>query len=67
MGDVINIFEATNDWDEILSVEGKISTLNVFRNNRTGEVDIVMLNDDNEAVSITLSPEQRSTLMNALK
>jgi hypothetical protein len=54
MGKVIHLDERRKDWVEIFSTDGPSSMLQVYVNKRTGEAEVVQMNDDNEAIRTPL-------------
>lgn len=55
MGTLHHLDDYRFPWHEVLTVDGQASTLQVFRNDMTGEIEIAQMNDEGEAVRTTLS------------
>jgi hypothetical protein len=69
MGEVINLDLFRAPWKEVLSTDdcnGGPSTLQVYVNQRTGQVEVVQMNDDYEAIRTTLSASDVSYLAEVL-
>lgn len=69
MGEVINLDLFRAPWKEVLSTDdcnGGPSTLQVYANENTGQVEIVQMNDDYEAIRTTLSASDVSYLAEVL-
>lgn len=69
MSNVIQLNEyrfGGDSWEEVFATDGPNSTLQVYVNKSTGEVDIVQMNDDNEAIRISLDPVARAELARVL-
>jgi len=54
MGTVINLRDYKDDWKEVFTTDGPNTTLQVYVNTRTGEAEIVQMNDEGEAIRTTL-------------
>lgn len=54
------------DWNELYKHEGKRSTLYLYENTRTGEVDLVQVNDDGESITSRLDPSSVTSMIKAL-
>ena len=50
MGQVIDIDAYRYPWHEVFTADGPASTLQVYVNVRTGEVEVVQMNDDGEVI-----------------
>jgi len=58
MGEVINLDLFRAPWEEVISTDdcnGGPTTLQVYVNQNSGQVEIVQMNDDYEAIRTTLS------------
>lgn len=55
MGNVVNIDDFKASWREAYSLVGEWTTLRVFVNDRTGEAELVQMNDEGEAIRTSLS------------
>lgn len=55
-----------DDWKEVYSTDGQNSTLQVFVNKKTGEAEVVQMNDDNEAIRTYLSARDLYNLVDVL-
>jgi hypothetical protein len=55
-----------DSWEEVFTTDGPNSTLQVYVNKKTGEIDIVQMNDDNEAIRTSLDPVAREELARVL-
>lgn len=52
---VIKISDYQHPWKEVFTVDCQSSTLQVYVNERTGECEIVQMNDDGDAIRTQLS------------
>ena len=67
MGTVIQLRDYLNDgWKEVFATDGPNSSLQVYVNKRTGEAEIVQMNDDNECIRTPLNPEDALILVSTL-
>ena len=69
MGEVINLDLFRAPWKEVLSTDdcnGGPSTLQVYVNQNTGQIEIVQMNDDYDAIRTTLSSTDVSFLFEVL-
>jgi len=57
MGNLIKLDDYKYPWKEAFALDGPNSTLQVYVNERTGEAEIVQMNDDGEAIRTPLSTE----------
>jgi hypothetical protein len=56
MSNVIQLSEYQREpWEEVFSFDGPNSTLQVYANQKTGEIEVVQMNDDNEAIRTVIS------------
>ncbi len=55
MGDIIRLADHLYPWKQIFACEGECSTLQVYVNEGTGELEVVQMNDDNEAIRTCLT------------
>ena len=55
MGDVIRLADHMYPWKELFKVDSESSTLQVYVNTGTGELEVVQMNDDGEAIRTCLS------------
>lgn len=49
MGDVINMFARRSDWREVFKYSDDYTSMHVFVDERTGEVEVFQINDDNKS------------------
>lgn len=67
MGDVIRLTDYLDgEWKEVLALDGDNSTLQVYVNKKTGQAEVVQMNDDNEAIRTVLNPIDVQLLQAAL-
>lgn len=66
VGDVIRLEDYKYPWHEVLSVDGPSSTLHVYVDDRTGDVEIVQMNDDGESIRTVLCSVDVDGLITAL-
>ena len=66
MGELIRMQDHIFPWHEAFRADGPGTTMQVFVNDRSGEVDVVSSNDDGESITVSLDPVQRSALLAAL-
>lgn len=66
MADIIQLNSFRFPWRETLTVDGESSTLQVYVNQRTGEVEIVQMNDEGESIRTTLDPDDAALLSAAV-
>ena len=60
MNNVINMSDYRfEEWHEVMTYENVNSTLQIYINDKTGELDIVQMNDDNEAIYLNGAYGQR--------
>ena len=55
MGEVISMQDFRNPWKEVLTIDNDGSTLQIYLNERTGEAEVVQMNDDGETIRTQLS------------
>ncbi len=53
-------------WKKIFSSSDSNSTVEVFTNDKTGDIDIVQLNDDGKSIRTSLDPESAALFLAAL-
>lgn len=66
MGDLIRLKDYRYPWREVITVDGNASTLQVYKNTQSGEVDVVQMNDDGETIRTVLTPADAELLHEAL-
>lgn len=66
MGDVIKLDSFKQPWREVLALDSESSSLQVYVNDRTGDVEIVQMNDDGKAIRTQLSRADVALLYTAL-
>jgi len=66
MGDLIRLSDHLNPWREVLTLDGIASTLQIYVNNVTGEIDIVQMNDECEAIRTVISAKDAQALVKAI-
>jgi len=67
MGKVIQLRDYTApEWKEVFSADSESSTLQAFVNTKTGEAEIVQMNNDNEAIRTYLSARELFNLVEVL-
>lgn len=66
MGNVISIDEYRSPWREVFSSDGETTSIQLYMNSRTGEVEIVQTNDDGESIRTVLTSLDASLLRSAL-
>lgn len=66
MDNVISISAYTNPWKEVFSIDSESSTLQIYVNERTGEAEVVQMNDDGAAIRTQLSSVDFSLLMDVM-
>ena len=66
MGDVIQLDDYRYPWREVSAVDGTASTLRVYHNASTGELDVVQMNDDDESVRTIVPANEARELLRAL-
>ena len=56
MGTLTNLCDYKKDeWREVFATDGTNSTLQVFANTKTGEAEIVQMDDEGDAIRTTLT------------
>jgi hypothetical protein len=55
MGKVIKLSDYVMNWRQIFATDSDNSTLQIYVNERTGEFEIVQMNDDGEVIRTCLS------------
>lgn len=66
MGKVLRMEDFRYPWKEVLTIDCDCSTLQVYVNERTGETEIVQLNDDGEAIRTTMNASDACLLASVL-
>jgi hypothetical protein len=66
MGDVIQLDEFKFPWKEVFTLDGMASTLQIYANERTGEIEVVQMNDDNEVIRTPISAGDTYQLVDVL-
>lgn len=67
MGKVVRISDFINKWNEVFVHDGEHSTLQVYRNDGTGELEIVQMNNEGEAIRTCLSTVDSACLIEAIQ
>jgi hypothetical protein len=67
MDNVIKLAEYRFPWREAFKADGADSTVQVYTNDRTGELEIVQMNDEGETIRTTLDPLDSSILRASLE
>lgn len=71
MSNVVRLFDTGEEWKQVFSHDGEYSTLQVYVNNISGELEVVQMNDEGEAIrtclSLANSLEFNNSLMISLK
>lgn len=57
MGELIVLDDYRQQWRKALQVHTDASTLSLFVNDRTGEAEIVQINDEGESISTSISSD----------
>ena len=55
MGELIRLSDRIYPWKEVFKVETELTTLQVYMNTGTGELEVVQMNDEGEAIRTCLS------------
>lgn len=55
MGKLIKLGDYMYKWKQIASFDGSNSTLQIYMNTSSGEIEIVQMNDEGEAIRTCLS------------
>jgi hypothetical protein len=66
LDNVINMHDFCNPWKEVLTIDNECSMLQVYLNERTGEVEIVQMNDNCEVIRTQLSSTDALLLSSAI-
>jgi hypothetical protein len=66
MGELINLNDFRCKWREVLSVNSDNSTLVVYVDEKSGNAEIVQINDEGDAILTALSAIDRDLLSAAL-
>lgn len=66
MGKLIHLDERRDSWKEVLTLDSRSSSLQVYVNQQTGETELVQSNDDGEALRAVLTQEDAALLSAAL-
>lgn len=67
MGDLIRLADRVHTWREVFRHEGEYSSLRIYVDDISGEIEVFQMNDDSEAIRSCLPPEQSRSLIEALK
>ena len=63
MGTVVRLDDfRRSPWREALSIKNESSTIQVYVNDETGEVELAQMNDEGEAIRTVLHPLEASLL-----
>jgi hypothetical protein len=65
-GEVIRMADFQNPWKQVWAFDSEASSLQVYVNERTGEAEIVQMNDDNECIRTPLNSIDKQLLACAL-
>jgi hypothetical protein len=63
---VVKISDYQHPWKEVFTADCTSSTLQIYVNERTGECEIVQMNDEGEAIRTQLTNADRSLLAEVL-
>lgn len=63
---VIQISNFFNSWKEVCAFDAETSTLQFYVNKRTGEIEVVQMNDDGEVIRTQLSSHDSDILREVL-
>ena len=66
MGKVIRLDDFRFPWKEVMTVDSDSTTLQVYVNERTGEAEVVQMNDEGEVIRTPLAPVDAQLLSAAL-
>lgn len=66
MGEVIQLDAFRYPWRELVTLDGSASTLQVYVNTQTGEVEIVQMNDEGELMRTVIASDDAALLAAAL-
>jgi len=66
MGKLIRLADHIYPWKQLYVHDGEHSTLQVYVNESSGELEIVQLNDDNKAIRTCMSREDAAHLIDVL-
>ena len=66
MGELIFLDNYRQPWRQILKVDTLASTIQVYRNDSTGETEFVQFNDEGEAIRTVISRTETVDLSSAL-
>ena len=67
MGNVIKFDVLAPIYDRVFALDGAHSAIVVYRERRTGSVEIVQMNNDNEAIRTIMSPNDARELFAAFQ
>lgn len=67
MGKLIRLADHIYNWRQVYAHDGEQTTLQVYVNEGTGELEIVQMNDEGEAVRTCLSTVDSVGLVESLK
>lgn len=67
MSNVVNIADYADRWKTVFTSEDERTTLRVYRNTETGEIEVVQLNNDNESIATCLDETCVRILCDVLK
>lgn len=66
MGDVISIADRIARWREIFSYEDEHTSVKLFVNDLNGEMELLQINNEEEAIRTVFSTVDAATFMNAV-
>lgn len=67
MGTLIRLDDYRYPWREALTIKSAQTTLQVYVNDETGEVELAQMNDEGEAIRTALDPIEASLLLATLQ
>ncbi len=62
MGDLIRLADHIYPWKQVYAIDSANSTLQIYMNEGTGELEVVQMNDEGEAIRTCLSTCDSITL-----
>lgn len=66
MGTVIQLDKYRDDWHEAFTADGHSSTLRVYVNKHTGELEVVQMNDEGEAIRTVFNRSDTLSMLAAI-